>query len=217
MTNYIKFAILISQFVLSPSREAAMKHLMKYFLMIIACIIPMTISAYEMTDNEFINNIGVEQKISDSVGIRGSYTHFYVPKISNHIHFIYLGPTFSIADFLWISPQAGFAGNWTANKDAFYASLWLNLNLLDGRLTVFNEADAVFYSGDLQDYYGFTSVDYHYQDYCFGLQYEQVNMDFKAGPHAGFAKGPMSVQFQVYMINNDLNAWNIRVVTGLNF
>lgn len=173
--------------------------------------------AYKLGDNEFINNIGAELALSEAIGLRGSYTHFYVPKAANHIHFIYLGPTFMISDFLWISPQAGFAGNWTAEKDAFYASLWLNFNLFKGKLTLFNEADAVFYDGKLQDYYGFTSCNYHYSNLSFGLQYEQVNTSFKAGPHVAFSKGLMSVEAQVYLINNNLDTFNFRIVTSLSF
>lgn len=183
----------------------------------VSCSFNLQAYAYNLGNNEFINNLGVEHALSDNAGIRGSYTHFYVPNAKNHIHFIYLGPTFSISDILWFSPQAGLAGNWVPDHDAYFASLWINLSLFQGALTVFNEADAVFYNGDLQDYYGFTSINYNYSSYHFGLQYEQVNKNFKTGPHIGFTKGVMSIEVQIYLISNNLDEFNLRIVTGLSF
>jgi hypothetical protein len=187
------------------------------FSLLVAIFLPLSAYAYEMGATELISNIGTETPLSETVGLRGSYTLFYVPKVDNTIHFLYLGPTFSISDFLWLSPQVGFGGNWVGGKDSFFASLWLGLSFLKGQITLFNEADIIFYDGALQDYYGFTSVNYHYTDFNFGIQFEQVNKNWKTGPHAGFKKGPMNIELQTYVIDNDFTNFNLRIVTGLSF
>jgi len=142
---------------------------------------------------------GAVEMIENKLFVRGSGIYFWVPENGLNMFFVYFGPKWQIADWIWIAPQVGFAGNWTLNsKDAADFSLWTGLSFFQSRLTVFLEGDAIV-NHDQQDYYGYYSIDYNPLSWLnAGIQGEQINKGVMFGPHLGYTNGPLHLEVQYY-------------------
>ena len=157
--------------------------------------------------------------IEKTLTLRGSATYFWVPEKGVNMFFTYFGPKWQIADWIWVAPLVGLAGNWTlSGKVAADLSLWTGLSFFDSQLTVFLEGEAIV-NEDQQDYYGYYSIDYNPLSFFnVGVQGEQVNEGIQFGPHVGFSKGPWHFEVQYYAGLQDVNYGHaVRIFTLLFF
>lgn len=175
--------------------------------------------AHEWMGTQVMLPVSAEIGITKSIGFRGHVTGFFVPERGVSLAFIYAGPTFS-ADLkdvgIWISPQIGSYLGWFEGSDALGPSLWLNLDLLDGKLGIFAEGELVFAARSTDKvFYGYYALDgYFLGKMNVGAQVEQVNMDPIVGPHVGVSQGPLHFELQYY-VGSDTHT--LRLVTGLGF
>jgi hypothetical protein len=150
---------------------------------------------------------------------RASGTLFFIPSNDTSIYFIYTGPVFNLADWLWVAPQLGYAGNWTKDaEDAADFSMWMGANLPNGLGALFAESEAIT-DGGQTDFYGFYSYTWQAKDspVNLGVQAEFVNKDGIAGPHIGISKGAWHFEVQFFRPLKDENLNIFRLSTFLNF
>jgi len=150
---------------------------------------------------------------------RGSAHLLWIPESGTAMIFTYTGPKWYATDWLWISPQGGYAGAFAPDgKDMGLVSLWLNFTMLDGLLTLFLEGDGYFNKTD-KNYYGYYALDYNPLEYLnVGVHGEQVDKGVMFGPHVGFTKGPWHVGIEYYLGFQDINrGHNVRFVNSLYF
>lgn len=156
--------------------------------------------AAEWTGTQVLATVSGERKIgsSETYGLRGQFIGFFVPTGDAKVGFAYAGPSASFKLFgafdLWLSPQFAASFNFIAGHDAVGPALMATVS--KGRFSVFLDSECYFYNGTT--YYGFYSVDVAFLGFLSaGAQFEQVDKDWKAGPHIGYAfdKASMSVQY----------------------
>jgi hypothetical protein len=155
--------------------------------------------------------------VGDKLSVRASACLFTVPENKFIMAFVYSGPVWSPADWIWIAPQIGYAANWMTT-DAGIVSVWIGLSFFEGKLTIFTENEAIF-NHRRADYYGFHSVDYNPLAWLnIGAQAEAVNRNVMFGPHVGFSKGPWHMEIQWYAgAQPDNTGHAVRLATFLNF
>jgi len=164
--------------------------------------------------------ISGELDLGKGVGVRGHVSGFFVPENGTKLGFFYAGPTFVPIDTenfsLWLSPQLGTYLNWWEGTDAFGPSLWANVSLLGGKMSVFLEGEVIFaVREENKVFYGYYALDGHPLEWLnFGGQVEQVDKNLIWGPHVGVSKGPLHLELQYYF---GVDMHTIRVVAGLGF
>lgn len=140
----------------------------------------------------------------DVLGVRASIHILNAAGNTDSIYFTYAGLTSAPTNWLWLSGQGGFVGNYDpSGYDAPLASLWVNVTPFakgNHSLGIFAEEDAYFLRNGSVDYYSFGSLDYTYKMIRIGGQVEEINkIDLATyGPHLGFFKGPFEFQAQYY-------------------
>jgi hypothetical protein len=161
---------------------------------------------------------GESQDALGPFGVRASIHHLWIPENDTNLLFTYVGPTWSPAEWLWLSPQIGTAVNVMAdNKDALNLSLWGEVTLLDERLSIFLEGDGYFRDSE-SHYYGFYSLDWNIEPFSTGVQAEQFDKAVDVGPHVMICKEPWCSKVEYYMGFQDANYGHaIRISTSLSF
>jgi hypothetical protein len=165
----------------------------------------------------FMNGASIPLNEEKTVSLDGYASLYWVPGARDTLYFLYLGPGFMAADWLWLSPKAGLIGNWVdGNKAAFMFSGQAALFFFDGQFDGLIEADMVLYPGKI-GYYGYYSGNWNPKPWLnLGIQAEQVNLGIMAGPHVGIKKAPWSLEIQYYLYPT-LDNHNLRVVNTLIF
>lgn len=156
---------------------------------------------------------------SDTFAMRSSVHWFWQPQTDTMLWFGYFGPKFHLADWIWMSPQVGVAGNWNPDGgDAFLTSLWTGITP-HPRVFVFVENDFYVYGDGQWDYYGYYFADWSFGSVAVGPTVEQVNKNFIVGPHVTLytKSGPwISVQYWVAAKTGSYDHMT-RFVVGLFF
>ncbi|MBT6254380.1 hypothetical protein HOI83_04080 [Candidatus Uhrbacteria bacterium] len=149
------------------------------------------------TGFEVFAKISGEHKFNEHVGFRGEAATFLIPKHELALGFFYVGPTFETPKnkhfVLWATIQAvAMLGE---DTEAIGPSLWANIKVLDGKLSVFLLWEARFpFDGSTPIYFGVYSLSVHPDDddlIDFGWHVEQEGLNFATGPQFGVKLGPV--------------------------
>jgi hypothetical protein len=173
-------------------------------MIVAAMLLPVSVYAndnFPWQGAQVQTSFGVSES-GDILGMRASFTHFWVPSQDLSQFFSYVGPTFTLGDF-WISPQVGIVGNWTEDgRDMFLESLWFSGDFTDDDgwgPTFFLEGDV--YTDDFETfYYTYASLDMSFAgSFNLGLHNESVDDAFMFGPHFGLTKDQLHLEVQYYL------------------
>ena len=146
---------------------------------------------------------------AETLGVRAS-TLFIVPTNA----YLYAGPWWAPAEWLWIAPQVGVTSTIGTNDDAGVAALWVALTPTKW-LSIFGDVEG-WAAKDRTDVYSYSSVDGLFSLFNVGVQTESFNEDLALGIHGGVTKKPWGVEGQIYYDPKN-EIWFPRVVGRLKF
>ena len=176
---------------------------------------------------EFQPYVSVQKPVIENVlDFRASLFYFGVPKSKTSIANAYFGPSFTVSEWLQITPMVGMINGWFAEKTLFgyepepalILSVWVECSFATEHLYISAQIDGYFgHYQDQRDLYVFYRASYQALSWLnAGLQAEQVNENVILGPHLGAGIGPLHAEFQYFLIP-ETQSHSLRLVIGLGF
>ncbi len=176
---------------------------MKYSSLVVAALlltlpIPSRAQGAEYAGTQVMTVLGNTLDMSEAVSLNLSAVDFWIPSDGTRIVFAYLGPSWNVTEYFWLSPQIGYAGGWTVDgADAFILALSGGASL--GPVDFYTGANWIGNSAG-GDYFGVYRARYGLPSHAhLGLQAEQVNRVTMFGPHVSLTKDKWTGEFGYYV------------------